>query len=175
MGCEEVVGRPVLSTFSPQHLSPGSYGPTPHYTASLRRGSNSRLLPVSSPVTPSSTLPRGPALPYQPRPCSPYQSASASPCSSEPRSRGSPPVHRHSPDGRDDGDEGRGCGAPRHTQQPNGDLPCVHSGEGTAAAVHSPRASVCSGDGRSELDLRTDLPEVQFSGRVLTARPLEGR
>lgn len=176
MGCEEVPGRPVLSTFSPQHLSPSSYGPSPHYTASLRRGSNSRLLPVSSPVTPSSTLPRGPSHPYQPKPCSPYQSASASPCSSEAHSRGSPPARRHSPDGGDGVEEGRGCSIQRQ-RQPNGDLPCVHSGEGTTtAAVHSPRTSVCSaGDGRSELDLRMDLPEVQFSGHVLAARPLESR
>lgn len=176
MACEEVLGRPVLSTFSPQHLSPGSYGPgpAPHYTASLRRGSHSRLLPVSSPVTPSSTLPRGPALPYQPRPCSPYQSASGSPCSSEAHGRGSPPTRRRSPDGGDGTEEGRGCSV-QQQRQPNGDLPCVHNGEVTAA-VHSPRASVCSGgDGRSELDLRMDLPEVQFSGHVLAGRPLESR
>ncbi|XP_050730735.1 leucine-rich repeats and immunoglobulin-like domains protein 2 [Eriocheir sinensis] len=177
LGCEEVVGRPVLSTFSPQHLSPGSYGPAPHYTASLRRGSNSRLLPVSSPVTPSSTLPRGPPLHYQH--CSPYQSASGSPCSSEAHSRGSPPARRHSPDGGDGADEGRGCGLQRH-RQPNSDLPSVHSGEGpaptAAAATHSPRASVCSdGDGRSELDLRMDTPEVQFSDHTPPTRPMEVR
>lgn len=161
------MGRPVLSTFSPQHLSPGSYGPAPHYTASLRRGSNSRLLPVSSPVTPSSTLPRGPPLHYQH--CSPYQSASASPCSSEAHSRGSPPARRRSPDGGDGAEEGRGCSVQRH-RQPNGDLPSVHNGEGSGGA-HGPRASVCSaGDGRSELDLRTDLPEVQFTGHVLAGR-----
>lgn len=171
--------RPVLSTFSPQHLSPGSYGPgAPHYTASLRRGSNSRLLPVSSPVTPSSSLPTAPPLHHHHH-CSPYQSASGSPCSSEAHSRGSPPARRHSPDGRDGADEGRGCGLQRH-RHPNSDLPSVHSGEGQAAAaaatVHSSRASECSdGDGRSELDLRTDAPEVQFSGRSPPTRPMEVR
>lgn len=171
MGCEEVLGRPVLSTFSPQHLSPSSYSPSGHYTASLRRGSNSRLLPVSSPVTPSSTLPRGPSLPYQARPCSPYQSASPSPSSSETHSRGSPLAQRHSPDGGDAVDESRGYSLHR---QANGDLPCVHSGEGSA--VRSPRASVSSaGDRRSELDLRMDMPEVQFGGRVPNGRCVEGR
>ncbi|XP_063845133.1 leucine-rich repeats and immunoglobulin-like domains protein 3 [Scylla paramamosain] len=171
VGCEEVLGRPVLSTFSPQHLSPSSYSPSGHYTASLRRGSNSRLLPVSSPVTPSSTLSRGPSLPYQPRPCSPYQSASGSPSSSEAHSRGSPLAQRHSPDGGDAIDEGQGYSL---HQQANGDLPCVHSGEGNA--VRSPRASVSSAsDRRSELDLRMDMPEVQFLGQVHGSRVLEGR
>ena len=171
MGCEEILGRPVLSTFSPQHLSPSSYSPSGHYTASLRRGSNSRLLPVSSPITPSSTLPRGPSLPYQPRPCSPYQSASASPSSSEVHSRSSPLAQRHSPDGGDAVDDGRGYSL---HQQANGDLPCIHNGEITV--VRSPRASVSSAsDRRSELDLRMDMPEVQFSGHVPAGLALEGR
>ena len=59
-------------------------------------------------------------------------------------------------------------------RQANGDLPCVHSGEGNA--VRSPRASVSSAsDRRSELDLRMDMPEVQFLGQVQGSRVLEGR
>lgn len=50
--------RPRLSTFGVQHLTVGGYGP-PVHTASLRRGSSSRLMPVPVPVTPDmSTLPR---------------------------------------------------------------------------------------------------------------------
>ncbi|KAK7071976.1 Leucine-rich repeats and immunoglobulin-like domain protein, partial [Halocaridina rubra] len=57
LGCEDQIGRPRLSTFSSNRMSSGGYSPN-HYTATLRYGSNSRLVPVPTPVTPAATLPR---------------------------------------------------------------------------------------------------------------------
>lgn len=166
IGCEDAMGRPRLSTFSPQHLSPGGYSPN-HYTASLRRGSNSRLLPVSSPVTPSATLPRGQHL-CQANSFLPQQAVTSP--SSEVSARHSPHVQVAVDN----------CeGSPLKDQcsltpeQTGGESLVINCTEND---VSNQRTSVCSvGDGRSELDLRTENSEVKVNNSIPTKQTLESR
>ncbi|XP_045606959.2 leucine-rich repeats and immunoglobulin-like domains protein 3 [Procambarus clarkii] len=166
IGCEEVMGRPRLSTFSPQHLSPGGYSPN-LYTASLRRGSNSRLLPVSSPVTPSTTLPRGQHLCHT---NSSTQSSVASPSDTSAR-QGYPQLVQAAVDN---------LGNSQNKDQ------CCHSPEVAAGETlvknnsesnaHNPRTSVYSvGDGRSKLDLRTDNANGKVINSIPPKQTLESR
>ncbi|KAG7155884.1 Leucine-rich repeats and immunoglobulin-like domains protein 3-like 1 [Homarus americanus] len=166
IGCEEALGRPRLSTFSPQHLSPGGYSPN-HYTASLRRGSNSRLLPVSSPVTPSATLPRGQYLcqanSYLPQP------TVASP-STEISTRHIPQVvqaavnNLGSSPSKDQGS---------HFPELAARESLVVNSENE---VFNTRTSVCSvGDGRSELDIRTEDPDAKVNNSIPPKQTLESR
>ncbi|KAK8735942.1 hypothetical protein OTU49_005133, partial [Cherax quadricarinatus] len=157
IGCEEIMGRPRLSTFSPQHLSPGGYSPN-LYTASLRRGSNSRRIPVSSPVTPSATLPRGQHL-CQTNSCS-IQPLVASP--SEVSAKHIPQlipiaVNKHGTNQKDDA-----CSCSPEVIE--GDSLVINTSESN---THNLRTSVYSvGDERSKLDLRTENPDEKINNSI---------
>lgn len=164
IGCEEVLGRPRLSTFSPQHLSPGGYSPN-HYTASLRHGSNSRPIPVSSPVTPSASLPRGQHLCHG---NSHFKQSTAmtsqSPEISSPARRS--PLAQLPVKNMTNNPNPGGCSPKNVAAEPVvGDDACDR------------RTSVCSvgGDSRSELDLRTEVPDVRFSNNIPVNQTLDAR
>lgn len=188
--CDDLppLGRPRLSTFTPQHhhhhhhLSPGSYSPG-IYTASLRRGSHSsRLLPVSSPVTPSSTLPRHVPQHHphysQPTPFVASQKTNSPLTATEVthQQQQSPP-HQVSDNNTDevcsqDGQQHQQqCHSPQYTDSES--LPI----RDVEVRNYNPRASVCStaSDRRSELDLRIETPEVRFSNNIPTSPMVEPR
>lgn len=154
VGCEDSLGRPRLSTFSPQHLSPGSYSPN-QYTASLRRGSNSRRHPVPSPTSPSASLPRGQHL------CQTddrvHHSLLTSPSSSTEAcghySSHVVPVLV---------DDQEACSKNIDpVGEPVGESIVVNSSD---SDTNNLRTVICSaGDSRSELDLRLDTAEVKHN------------
>lgn len=158
VGCEEGLGRPRLSTFSPQHLSPGGYSPNQSYTASLRRGSNSRRHPVvpSSPTSPSASLPRGQHLCQTDDRIQHSVLTSPSP-SAEIYGHYSPLVLPVSVDDQE---------ASSINTDPVGE-PVVGESLGVNSSdsdTYNPRTMDCSaGDSRSELDLRIDNTELKHN------------
>lgn len=150
VGCEDALGRPRLSTFSP-HLSPGSYSPN-QYTASLRRGSNSRRHPVPSPTSPSASLPRGQHLCQTDDRVHPSVLTSPSPSTETCGHYSSHVV----PVLMDDQEE-----AGSKNIDPVGESLVVNSSD---SDTNNLRTVICSaGDGRSELDLRLETAEVKHN------------
>ncbi|KAK4311617.1 hypothetical protein Pmani_016904 [Petrolisthes manimaculis] len=179
--CDDLpaMSRPRLSTFSPQHhhhhhhLSPGSFSPGVHSARVRRSSHSSRLLPVSSPVTPSSTLPRH--IPsHQPhysqpasfaatqKPTSPLTATEVS-CQQSP--------HQVNDNTEDVCSQSGQCHSPQYADSESQTIRDVE------VRNYNPRASVCSttSDRRSELDLRIETPEVRFSNNIPVSPTLEPR
>lgn len=165
LGCEDPIGRPRLSTFSSQHMAPGGYN-SGLFTATLRCGSNSRLVPVPTPVTPAATLPR--SRPLLNRDGSHRKST----MTSYENSGEYYPQKIQLPNESDDnaGHSERYDGHLEHCQDE------FYGSNRRNSERHNARNSVCSaGDNQSELDVRTENAEVTPKNIIPAKNTLESR